>query len=124
MAHFAQINPALRVVQVVVVNNETIHNLPFPQSEPTGIAFCQALIGPATVWKQTSYNGSFRKNFAGVGYTYDAALDGFVAPKPYPSWLLDAATCQWNAPVPYPGDGKEYVWDEATISWREVPLAV
>ena len=121
MANFAQLNEKYIVTQVIVVNNETIDNLPFPESEPMGVAFCQSLLGPTTNWKQTSYNASFRKNYAGIGYTYDPALDAFIPPKPYPSWLLNTVTCQWEAPVPYPNDGKTYVWDEATLSWVEVP---
>lgn len=121
MANFAQLNEKYIVTQVIVVNNETIDNLPFPESEPMGVAFCQSLLGPTTNWKQTSYNASFRKNYAGIGFTYDQALDAFIPPKPYPSWLLNTTTCQWEAPVPYPNDGKTYVWDEATLSWVEVP---
>ena len=117
MAHFAQLNDSAIVLQVVVVNNETIQNLPFPSSEPVGVTFCQSLFGDATVWKQTSYNVSFRKNFAGIGYAYDAALDAFIAPQPYPSWLLNTTDCQWDAPVLYPTDGKTYAWDESTLSW-------
>ena len=117
MAHFAQLNDTSIVLQVVVLNNETIQNLPFPDSEPVGVAFCQSLFGSTTVWKQTSYNANFRKNYAGIGYTYDPVLDAFIAPQPYPSWLLNTTTCQWQAPAPYPDDGKAYMWDEATLSW-------
>ena len=121
MANFAQLDGAYTVTQVIVVNNETIDNLPFPESEPVGVAFCQSLFGLTTIWKQTSYNANFRKNYAGIGFTYDPVLDAFIAPQPYPSWLLNTATCQWEAPVPYPTDGGYYVWDEATLSWVLVP---
>ena len=117
MAYFAQLDPSFVVTEVISVNNNTIDNLPFPESEPVGVAFLQSLFGSTTVWKQTSYNANFRKNYAGIGYTYDPVLDAFIAPKPYPSWLLNTATCQWQAPVPYPDDGKTYIWDEATLSW-------
>ena len=117
MANFAQLDESYIVTEVIVVNNETINNLPFPESEPVGVAFLQSLFGSTTVWKQTSYNANFRKNYAGMGYTYDPVLDAFIAPKPYPSWLLNTTTCQWQAPVPYPDDGKTYIWDEATLSW-------
>ena len=117
MASFAQLNENSIVTDVIVVNNETIDNLPFPESEPVGVAFCQSLYGSTTVWKQTSYNANFRKNFAGLGYTYDPVLDAFIPPQPYPSWLLNTTTCQWEAPVPYPTDGQMYAWDEATLSW-------
>ena len=121
MANFAQLNENYIVTEVIVVNNETIDNLPFPESEPVGVAFCQSLYGSTTVWKQTSYNANFRKNYAGIGYTYDPVLDAFIAPQPYPSWLLNTTTCQWQAPVPYPDDGKTYIWDEATLSWVLAP---
>lgn len=121
MAHFAQLNGNNVVVQVIVVNNATIENLQFPESNPVGIAFCQSLYGADTVWQQTSYNASFRKNYAGVGFTFDADLDAFIPQQPYPSWILNTTTCQWEAPVPYPNDGKLYTWDEATLSWVEVP---
>ena len=121
MANFAQLNENYIVTEVVVVNNETINDLPFPESEPVGVAFCQSLYGSTTVWKQTSYNANFRKNYAGIGYTYDPVLDAFIAPQPYPSWLLNTATCQWEAPIPYPTDGGYYVWDEATVGWKLVP---
>ena len=116
MAHFAQLIGDV-VAQVIVLNNETIQNLPFPESEPVGAAFCQSLFGATTVWKQTSYNASFRKNFAGVGFTYDPALDAFIPPQPFPSWLLNTTTCQWEPPVPYPTDGLAYEWNEETTSW-------
>jgi hypothetical protein len=121
MASFAQLNENSIVIDVIVVNNDTIDNLPFPESEPVGVAFCQSLYGSTTVWKQTSYNANFRKNFAGIGYTYDPVLDAFIPLQPYPSWLLNTTTCQWQAPVPYPNDGKRYVWDETTQSWVVIP---
>ena len=117
MANFAQLDENYIVLQVNVVNNETINDLPFPESEPVGVAFLQSLFGSTTIWKQTSYNANFRKNYAGIGYTYDPVLDAFIPPQPYPSWLLNTITCQWQAPVPYPDDGKTYIWDEATLSW-------
>jgi len=120
MAHFAQLDGNGVVIQVIVVNNETVFNMPFPESEPIGVAFCQSLFGTTTVWKQTSYNASFRKNFAGAGYTYEPVLDAFVPPQPFPSWLLNTSTCQWEPPVPFPVDGGAYVWDEPTLSWVPV----
>jgi hypothetical protein len=119
MAHFAKLDDQNIVTDVNVVNNETLNNLPFPASEPVGVAFLTEWSGGHTNWKQTSYNASFRKNFAGVGYTYDAVLDAFIAPKPFPSWLLNTNTCQWQAPVPYPTDGKNYYWNEETQQWVE-----
>jgi hypothetical protein len=68
--------------------------------------------------KRTSYNGNLRKNYAGIGYTYDAGRDAFIPPKPFDSWLLDEATCLWESPVPYPTDGFTYIWNEATVDWE------
>ena len=119
MAHFAWLNEDNTVAQVIVVGNSTINDLPFPDSEPIGIDFCRSLHGQQTNWKQTSYNANFRKNYAGIGYTYDAALDAFIAPQPYPSWTLNTQTCRWEAPIPYPNDGKNYIWDETTQTWVE-----
>jgi len=123
MAHFAELAQDNTVLQVIVVGNDSISNLPFPESEPVGIAFCQSLLGPDTRWAQTSYNANFRYNYAGIGYTFDptpAPNGAFIPPKPYPSWLLDTNTFQWEPPVPYPTDGGIYEWDEATQSWVPV----
>ena len=117
MANFAQLDGAYTVTEVIVVNNETINNLPFPESESVGVAFCQSLFGADTIWKQTNYNANFRKNYAGIGYSYDPVLDAFIPPQPYLSWLLNTTTCRWEAPTPYPTDGQMYAWDEATMSW-------
>ena len=70
--------------------------------------------------KRTSYNNNYRKNYAGIGYTYDSTRDAFISPKPYSSWVLDETTCRWEAPVAYPTDGKRYTWNEETLSWIEV----
>jgi hypothetical protein len=120
MAHFAKLDDQGVVVEINVVNNETINNLPFPDSEPVGVAFLTDWSGGYSNWKQTSYNANFRKNYAGIGYTYDSVLDAFISPKPYPSWLLNTETCQWQAPIPYPTDGKIYYWNEETQSWVEI----
>ena len=119
MAHFVELNNSNVVVQVIVVNNEELLDNGV-ESEAKGIAFCQSLFGSTTTWKQTSYNGTIRQNYAGIGYTYDEDLDAFIPPKPFESWVLDEETCQWEAPVAYPTDGKNYYWDEPTTSWIEV----
>ena len=72
------------------------------------------------VCKRTSYNGNIRKNYAGIGYTYDTVRDAFIAPKPFASWVLDEATCRWGAPVPMPAEGGPWTWDEDTESWVAV----
>jgi hypothetical protein len=97
---------------VIVVSNDL---------EPNVEQWCSDTYGG--YWKQTSYSGSIRKNFAGIGYTYNADLDAFIPPKPYPSWLLDEATCQWKAPVPMPQDGDLYEWDEAAGEWVRIDAA-
>jgi hypothetical protein len=98
MAHFAQLDANSVVIEVIVINNDVVQNLPFPESEPIGVAFCQSLYGADTAWKQTSYNASFRKNYAGIGYAYDATLDAFIPPQPAPECTLDTVTCQWICP--------------------------
>jgi hypothetical protein len=70
--------------------------------------------------KRTSYNGKIRKNYAGLGYTYDSQRDAFIPPKPYNSWLLDEATCLWKAPTPYPSDSSIYLWNESELAWNPV----
>ena len=121
MAHFAEIDDNNVVLRVIVVANKDTADANGNEVESIGVAFCQRLLGGN--WKQTSYNGNFRKNYAGIGFTYDAGIDAFVPPKPYPSWVLNSNTAQWEAPVPMPQDGKKYSWDEATQSWVEVPSA-
>lgn len=117
MAHFAELNDQNVVLRVIVVhNNELLEN--GVESEAKGIAFCQSLFGGN--WKQTSYNGNLRKNYAGVGFTYDSQRDAFIPPQSFPSWILDEATCQWGTPVSYPTDGQQYLWNEATQSWVAV----
>lgn len=118
MAHFAKLDQNNVVIEVNVIhNNELLDN--GIESEAKGIAFLTDWSGGYTNWKQTSYNATFRKNYAGVGYTYYKHLDAFVPPKYYASWLLDGQSCQWISPVAYPTDGKMYKWDESTIAWIE-----
>jgi len=119
MAHFAKLDENNLVIDVNVVSNNDINDLPFPESEPVGVEFLTTWSGGYTNWKQTSYNNSFRKRYAGIGYIYDASLDAFITPKPFSSWTLNTQECDWEAPVPYPSDGKTYVWDESTLSWVE-----
>ena len=123
MAHFAKIEDGV-VTQVIVVDNKDCADATGVEKESIGIAFCERLLGGT--WKQTSYNGSIRKNYAGLGYTYNADIDAFVPPKPFASWLLNEETAQWEAPVAMPADAgtgeppKRYQWDETTTSWMVV----
>jgi len=118
MAHFAQLDQNNLVTQVIVVANQECLDEHRAESETVGVAFCQSLIGGT--WKQTSYNGNFRKNYAGIGFTYDPVRDAFIPPKPYASWTLNEDTCLWGAPVAYPVDGKIYEWNEDQQNWIEV----
>ena len=123
MAHFAKLDSNNVVTEVVVVHNDVA------TSESAGAEFLNNLYGTNDTWKQTSYNTvknthslggtPFRKNYACVGYTYDASKDAFIPPKPFNSWVLDETTCWWEAPVAYPSDGKEYDWDEDNTQWVE-----
>ena len=119
MAHFAELNETNTVKQVIVVHNNELLDENGNESEQKGIDFCVNLFGGT--WIQTSYNGNFRKNFAGVRMIYDPVRDAFIPSKPFESWILNEDTCQWQAPLPYPTDDKDYYWDEATINWIEVP---
>ena len=119
MAHFAKLENNV-VTQVIVVSNQDILDEQGQENEQKGIDFCSNLLGGT--WKQTSYNGNIRKNYAGVGYKYDAALDAFIPPQPFASWTLNNETAQWEAPTPCPTDDKRYTWDEATTAWVEVPV--
>ena len=109
MAHFAQLNENNQVLQVIVVSDE---------HEATGEQWCHEFAGGH--WKQTSRSGRIRKNYAGVGFTYDESRDAFIAPKPYASWTLNEETCQWQAPNPKPDSGN-YVWVESEQQWA-LPL--
>ena len=104
MSHFAKINSSNIVETVIVAEQDFINS---------------GAVGDSFLWVQTSYNNNFRKNYAGIGYTYDKTRDAFIAPKPYPSWTLVEDTCQWTAPTAYPDDGKVYEWNEDTTNWTE-----
>lgn len=118
MAHFAKLDNNNIVLDIVVVSNNVINNLPFPESEPIGIEFLNTWSNGYTSWKQTSYNATFRKNYAGIGYTYNVELDAFISPQPYPSWTLNTNTAQWESPIPYPNDNKLYSWNENLLQWE------
>lgn len=117
MAHFAKLNDNNVVLAVHVVDNNA---LDASNEEESGIAFLTEWSGGYSNWKQTSYNGNFRKLYCGVGYFYDAVNDVFIEPQPYPSWSLDE-NFDWQPPVAKPNDDQFYTWNEETISWVEVP---
>ena len=122
MAHFARVEDGV-VREVIVVDNKDTSDANGVEKESIGVAFCERLLGGT--WKQTSYNANLRKNYAGIGYTYNASIDAFVPPKPYASWVLNETTAQWAAPVDMPEDAgtgdppKRYSWDEENTQWVE-----
>ena len=105
MSHFAKVENSI-VTQVIVAEQDIIDF---------------GLFGDG--WVQTSYNGNMRKNYAGVGYTYDSVKDAFIPPQPYASWVLNEETCQWNPPIPYPTDNKQYFWDEELKEWKTLDIS-
>jgi hypothetical protein len=117
MAHYCKLDENNIVTEVIVIDNKDTADANGVEKEYIGAAFCERLFGGT--WKQTSYNGNIRKNYAGIGYTYQSDIDAFVAPKPYASWTLDA-NAQWQAPTAMPTDGKMYSWNEETQTWVEV----
>ena len=122
MAHFAQLDENNIVTRVIVVSNNDCLGADGKESEAVGVAFCKKLLGADTRWVQTSYNSNFRRQYAGLGFTYYKPLDVFVEPPPYPSWMVDAATAPWVPPVPKPSVPSIYVllWDEENQEWDAV----
>lgn len=113
MSHWAEIDENNVVLRVTVGDN----------NDPNGDEGYQWLIDNlGGTWVKTSYNGTIRKNFAGIGFTYDEQRDAFIAPQPFVSWTLNEETCRWESPVPYPQDGKMYTWDEDKLDWAEVVI--
>ena len=123
MAHFAELDQNNIVLRVIVVNNADT-SVDGHEIEAKGVSFCQSLFGADTRWVQTSYSGSKRKRYAGVGYSFDEQRNAFITPQPYPSWALDAETCDWAAPIPMPNDGLMYTWNESNQSWVKVTTDV
>jgi len=129
MAHFAKLDQNNIVITINVVHNNELL-IDGAENEQKGINFLNNLFNTNDNWKQTSYNTlggvhkldgtPFRKNYAGIGYTYNENKDAFIPPKPYSSWTLNDDTCRWEAPVAYPDDGKEYQWNEETTSWDAI----
>ena len=121
MAHFTKLGKGNIVEKVLVVSNDVA------TTEQDGVNFINNLYATNDVWKQTSYNTyggvhelggtPFRKNFAGIGFTYDQTRDAFIPPKDYPSWVFNENTCMWDAPIDYPTDGQRYIWNETNQTW-------
>jgi hypothetical protein len=120
MARFAKLDDNNVVVAVHAVNDSELLDDSGNEDEEKGIAFLVEWSGGHSLWKQTSYTGRFRKNYAGIGFVYDAENDVFYPPQPFPSWTLNNTTWLWESPVPCPDDGKQYSWNETTTSWIEV----
>ena len=116
MAHYAFLNDDNMVTEVIVGRHE--------YETVDGISDWETYYGEFRSQRcvRTSYNGNIRKNYAGIGYTYDEGRDAFIPPQPYPSWVLNETTCLWDAPVPYPDDGQVYDWDEETVSWVQIDV--
>jgi len=116
MAHFAKVNNENIVEEILVINNNVILDDDGIESELKGREFLIATFG-SSLWVQTSYNGTIRKNYAGIGYTYDTIRDSFIPPIPHDSWNLNEETCQWESPTLYPTDGRDYTWNEDETEW-------
>jgi hypothetical protein len=133
MASFAKIGLNNKVIEVVSVNNEVIKDSSGIEREELGIQFLNELY-KWPIWKQTSYNTHsgihnnggtpFRKNHAAIGYIYDEVRDAFIPPKTFNSWILNEEKCIWEAPIPYPNDGQDYIWNEQTVSWKKIDIAL
>ena len=117
MAYFAKLGTGNIIEKVISINNFVITDSNGIEQEQLGVDFINKLYNTRDVWKQTSYNNNFRKNYAGIGYHYDQARDAFIAPKPFNSWILNEDTCRWESPIPYPQDNNEYKWNEQNQSW-------
>ena len=111
MAHFAKLGVGNIVLRVTVVAND------IATTEQAGVDFLNNLYGTRDVWKQTSYNGNIRKNYAGIGFKYDQTRDAFITPKPFNSWTLNETTCLWEAPVALPDTENRYNWNEINQNW-------
>jgi hypothetical protein len=122
MAYFAKLGTGNIIETVISINNTVITDANGVEQEQLGVDFINKLYGTNDIWKQTSYNRNFRKNFAGIGYSYDQTRDAFIAPKPFNSWILNETTCEWEAPVAKPTteleDNKYYNWNESIINWE------
>ncbi len=122
MAYFAKLGTGNIIEKVISINNSVITDSNGIEQEQLGVDFINKLYNTRDVWKQTSYNNNFRKNYAGIGYQYDQQRDAFIPPKPFNSWILNEDTCLWNAPVTMPAteleENQYYSWNESIINWE------
>jgi hypothetical protein len=122
MAHFAELNENGTVLRVIVVHNNELLDENGNESEEKGIKFCKDHYGQETNWIQTSYNSTFRKNFAGPGYVYDNTDDAFIPPKPFITWIFNKQNYKWEPPIPRPDDPDNlYIWDFDKEDWKIIP---
>jgi len=122
MAYFAKLGTGNIVENVISINNSVITDSNGIEQEKLGVDFINKLYNTRDVWKQTSYNRNFRKNYAGIGYQYDQTRDAFIPPKPFNSWILNEDTCLWEAPVAMPIDDNRYIWNESKLTWDIVEI--
>jgi hypothetical protein len=115
MAHFAELDENDIVIRIIVVDNKDILDLDGKENEGVGIAYCHNLLGGK--WIQTSYNGNFRKNYAGTGYYFDITRNAFIPPKPFSKWILNEETCRWEAPFSQPDEVQPWYWDDELGQW-------
>jgi len=120
MIPFAKLNENNIVIEVHCVDNNELIDSNNIEQESKGIDFLINWSSGYTQWKQTSYNGSFRKNYAGIGYFYDEQRNAFIPPKPFESWILNEDSCQWQSPIPMPTDENMYRWNETNQEWEVV----
>jgi hypothetical protein len=122
MAYFAKLGTGNIIETVISINNSVITDSNGVEQEQLGVDFINKLYNTRDAWKQTSYNGNFRKNFAGIGYFYDQSRDAFISPKPFNSWILNEDTCVWESPINKPTEELEenqyYSWNESIINWE------
>jgi hypothetical protein len=122
MAYFAKLGTGNIIENVISINNAVITDANGVEQEQLGVDFINKLYNTRDVWKQTSYNNKIRKNYAGIGYTYDQQRDAFIAPKPFNSWVLNEQTCQWQSPVAMPTaeleENQYYSWNESIVNWE------
>jgi len=119
MAHFAKIGLNNKVTNVITVHDNVLKDADGVEQEALGVQYLESLTG-WSIWKQTSYNANIRKNFAGIGCTYDEDRDAFIFPKPHASFILNETTCIWEAPIAKPDNENNYTWNEDIVNWVQV----